>query len=82
MDIYKKFQLHHTGIKTIASTPTAKASADFNCTIQELKPSNSFCFASQMPLFQLHHTGIKTAGHYIIIWTCRHFNCTIQELKP
>ena len=39
---------------------TVKQFRDFNCTIQELKPSSTASAARASNAFQLHHTGIKT----------------------
>ena len=53
----------------------------FNCTIQELKLTETTLIIMQIMLFQLHHTGIKTNKTNTIIRGTKNFNCTIQELK-
>ena len=57
------FQLHHTGIKTEDGRFFFCEKNYFNCTIQELKPSESMKFGYLTAQFQLHHTGIKTGFH-------------------
>ena len=57
------------------------AAANFNCTIQELKPSITDVAADELIEFQLHHTGIKTRQGSGKKQTAPNFNCTIQELK-
>ena len=76
-----KFQLHHTGIKTLDFCVVLRVDADFNCTIQELK-HEGVLYNHNAAAFQLHHTGIKTleAGFTLGLQP-GNFNCTIQELK-
>ena len=38
---------------------------NFNCTIQELKPSGNGGDFGSIDVFQLHHTGIKTGPKYL-----------------
>ena len=58
----EKFQLHHTGIKTIASQQVMFVSSEFQLHHTGIKTKFRRRGRLKQSSFQLHHTGIKTFG--------------------
>ena len=55
--------------------------ANFNCTIQELKPTVAQLWAEAKEIFQLHHTGIKTRDSYEISRIMKRFQLHHTGIK-
>ena len=77
-----RFQLHHTGIKTLHCFYEFSSKKEFQLHHTGIKTEDGRFFFLWEKLFQLHHTGIKTTcGKKKGIGRISYFNCTIQELK-
>ena len=76
-----KFQLHHTGIKTAHLHCPEDYQSYFNCTIQELKRSNTLLVCRATKDFNCTIQELKPEYKMIKFRQKEYFNCTIQELK-
>ena len=79
--IIRKFQLHHTGIKTVVGNVYEKKEEEFQLHHTGIKTSTVEVVLNAKGSFQLHHTGIKTIELKSMSKEVNYFNCTIQELK-
>ena len=79
--IYRVFQLHHTGIKTLHRFRLPACRSRFQLHHTGIKTGLYPVEYGPVVVFQLHHTGIKTHFRRKEGRNGGNFNCTIQELK-